>query len=73
VPDGGLQFQFSQVRAENKKAADESTAFVSGGGGGSRTRVQKYSMDSSTYLVLFFGFNPDNANAHAAAGRVTLV
>ena len=42
-----------------------------GGGGGNRTRVQKLSTDSSTYLVLSFGFNPDDADAHAAAGRVT--
>lgn len=42
-----------------------------GGDGGNRTRVQKPSTDSSTYLVLSFGFNPDDADAHAAAGRVT--
>jgi len=45
--------------------------FESGGVGGNRTRVQKPSTDSSTYLVLSFGFNPDDADAHAAAGRVT--
>jgi len=44
-----------------------------GGGGGNRTRVQKHSTDSSTYLVVSFGFNLADADAHAATKRVTLV
>ena len=40
-------------------------------GGGNRTRVQKYSTDSSTYLVLSFGFYLDDADTHAAPRRVT--
>ena len=43
------------VKAGNDKAVDESTAWrIGGGGGGNRTRVQKYSTDSSTYLALPF-------------------
>ena len=42
-----------------------------GGGGGNRTRVQKSSTDSSTYLVLSFEFNLADADTHAAAKRVT--
>ena len=42
-----------------------------GGGGGNRTRVQRYSTDSSTYLVLSFEFNLADADTHAAAKRVT--
>jgi len=42
-----------------------------GGGGGNRTRVQKSSTDSSTYLVLSFEFNLTDAGTHAAAKRVT--
>ncbi len=38
-----------------KKPPDEAGWFVNfGGGGGNRTRVQKHSTDSSTYLVLPF-------------------
>ena len=42
-----------------------------GGGGGNRTRVQKPSTGSSTYLVLSFEFNLADADTHAAAKRVT--
>ena len=42
-----------------------------GGGGGNRTRVQKYSTASSTYLVLPIGFNPAAADARASTRRVT--
>jgi hypothetical protein len=42
-----------------------------GGGGGNRTRVQKHSTDSSTYLVLPIGFNPADAGARASSRRVT--
>ena len=42
-----------------------------GGGGGNRTRVQKPSTGSSTCLALSFGFNPGDADVHAATKRVT--
>ena len=42
-----------------------------GGAGGNRTRVQKYSTDSSTYLVLPIDFNPTDADARASSRRVT--
>ncbi len=42
-------------RNKKDKAVDGSTAWrIDGGGGGNRTRVQKHSTDSSTYLVLPF-------------------
>ena len=44
---------------------------IIGGGGGNRTRVQKSSTDSSTYLVLSFEFNLADADTHAAVKRVT--
>ena len=42
-----------------------------GGGGGNRTRVQRSSTDSSTYLVLSFEFYLADADTHAATRRVT--
>jgi len=44
-----------------------------GGDGGNRTRVQKSSTASSTYLVQPIGFNPVDADARASSRRVTYV
>lgn len=56
---------------QEKTPTENGWGFIIGGGGGNRTRVQKSSTDSSTYLVLSFGFDLADADAHAAERRVT--
>ena len=46
-------------------------SICSGGDGGNRTRVQKHSTDSSTYLVGQFDLTPRIADRQARATRVT--
>ncbi len=51
----------------HKKIPPQGAAFFyGGGGGGNRTRVQKPSSGSSTCVVLSFGFDHVDADAHAA-------
>ncbi len=42
---------------KEKTPTENSRGLCTGGAGGSRTRVRKHSMVSSTYLVMSFGFN----------------
>jgi len=66
-------FNSRKRRSKLKSHPKNGWHFNFGGGGGNRTRVQKHSTDSSTYLVLSFGFNLADADTHAAARRVTLI